>query len=118
VNGEGFEVHPDEIRAAGSAVGHFGGLMSAGGQKLEEGGQALLDHARGDNSGVGAIVAEIFGLGLKITGKVFEQGGRVATEAGQRLGQCADTYQEADQGSSDRFSAIVADLDPEYQQRA
>ena len=88
--------HPDHLRRSGGKLSDFGGQLAEGGQKLETTGQNLVSHASGDRSGIGAVVAKLFGKGVQITGKVFSEGGRVVEGAGNRLGTSADLYEEAD----------------------
>lgn len=89
-------VHPDHMRRSGGKLSEFGGKLAEGGQKLESAGQNLVSHASGDRSGIGAVVAKLFGRGVQITGKVFSEGGRVVEGAGKRLHTSADLYEEAD----------------------
>jgi hypothetical protein len=89
-------IHPHHLRKSGGKVKKFGGTVKETGQKLEQTGQNLVEHASGDRSGVGSVVAKFTGKATEIAGKVFSQGGRVAEEAGDRLGKTADLYEEAD----------------------
>ncbi|WP_052395679.1 TNT domain-containing protein [Kutzneria sp. 744] len=87
---------PGHLRKSGGKLSAFGGKLADGGQKLESTGQDLVSHASNDRSGIGAVVAKAMGKGVQVTGKVFNEGGRVAEGAGKRLGATADLYEEAD----------------------
>jgi RHS repeat-associated protein len=89
-------VHPEHMRRSGGKLSEFGGKLADGGQKLETAGQNLVEHASGDRSGIGAVVAKAMGRGIQVTGKVFSEGGRVVEGAGQRLHTTAGLYEEAD----------------------
>ena len=89
-------IHPQHLRKSGGKVKKFGGTVKQTGQKLEQTGQNLVEHAAGDRSGVGSVVAKFTGKATEIAGKVLNQSGRVAEEAGTRLGKTADLYEEAD----------------------
>ena len=90
------KIHPDHLRKSGGNLKKFGDTVQHAGQKLEQTGQDLVSHASGDRSGIGAVVAKATGRATEITGKVFDEGGRVADSAGDRLGKTADFYEEAD----------------------
>jgi hypothetical protein len=89
-------IHPQHLRKSGGKVKSFGGTVKQTGQKLEQTGQNLVSHASGDRSGVGSVIAKFTGKATEIAGKTFKEGGRVAEEAGTRLGKTADLYEEAD----------------------
>lgn len=91
-----FHVHPDHLKRSGGKLGGFGGKLADGGKKLDEAGQRLVSHAGGDRSGIGSVIAKVFGKGLGITGKVFGEGGRVAKGAGDRLHGAGRAYEELD----------------------
>jgi hypothetical protein len=91
-----FNVHPEHMRQSGSKLSDFGGKIAHSGQKMETAGQNLLAHASGDKSGFGSVISKAFGKGLQVTGKVFNEGGRVAEGAGQRLHASANLYEDAD----------------------
>ncbi|MFC0433846.1 RHS repeat-associated core domain-containing protein [Kutzneria buriramensis] len=90
------DTNPDHLRRSGGKLSEFGEKIAQGGQKLETAGQDLVQHASGDRSGVGAVVAKAMGRGVEITGKVFKEGGRVAGKAGENLGKTGDLHEEAD----------------------
>jgi RHS repeat-associated protein len=110
------DAHPDHLRRSGGKLAGFGGKLAEGGQKLETAGQNLVSHASGDRSGIGAVVAKLFGKGVQITGKVFSEGGRVVEGAGKRLGTTADLYEEADGKGAGLFKKLhpgtKGDIDP------
>jgi hypothetical protein len=89
-------IHPEHLRKSGGKVKKFGTTVKQAGQKLEETGQNLVEHAAGDRSGVGSVVAKFTGKATQLAGKVFDQGGRVAEEAGDRLGKTGDLFEDAD----------------------
>ncbi|HEY0501277.1 MAG TPA: hypothetical protein VGD48_36415, partial [Kutzneria sp.] len=59
--------NPDHLRRSGGKLSGFGGKLAEGGQKLETAGQNLVSHAGGDRSGIGSVVAKLFGRGVQIT---------------------------------------------------
>jgi Tuberculosis necrotizing toxin len=89
-------IHPEHLRKSGGKLKDFGSKIEQAGGKLEQAGQDLVSHASSDRSGVGSVVAKFTGKATEITGKVFKEGGRVASSAGGRLGNTADLYEEAD----------------------
>jgi hypothetical protein len=89
-------IHPEHLRKSGGKVKKFGSTVKQAGQKLEETGQNLVEHASGDRSGVGSVVAKFTGKATQLAGKVFDEGGRVVEESGTRLGKTADLYEDAD----------------------
>ncbi|GAA3436941.1 DUF6531 domain-containing protein [Kutzneria kofuensis] len=110
-------VHPDHLRSSGGTLSEFGGKLAEGGQKLETAGQSLVSHASGDRSGIGAVVAKLFGRGVQITGKVFSEGGRVVEGAGKRLHTTANLYEEADHNGAGLLKKLLhpgakGDIDP------
>lgn len=88
--------NPDHLRRSGGKLSQFGRTVAAAGEKLDDTGQNLVDHANGDRSGIGSVVAKAMGRGVEVTGKVFKEGGRVADRAGQNLGRTGDLHEEAD----------------------
>ena len=100
---------PGHLRNSSGKLNEFGGKLAEGGQKLEIAGQNLVSHAGNDKSGVGAVVAKAMGKGVEITGKVFNEGGRVAEGAGKRLGVTADLYEEADDKGAGLFKRLHPD---------
>jgi hypothetical protein len=97
----GFNTNPDHLRRSGSMLSKFGQTVAGAGDKLDEAGGNLVEHARSDRSGIGAVVARVFGRGVQITGKVFQEGGRVADKAGQNLGKTGDLHEGADRDAKD-----------------
>jgi len=93
--------NPDHLRRSGSNLSKFGQTVSAAGEKLDTAGQNLVEHAKGDRSGIGSVVANAMGRGVEITGKVFKEGGRVADRAGENLGKTGDLHEEADLAGRD-----------------
>jgi len=89
--------NPDHLRKSGNKLSDFGSKLASGGQKLESVGQNLVSHASGDKSGFGSVISKAMGKGVQITGKVFQEGGRVVEGAGNRLGKTADLHQGADE---------------------
>jgi hypothetical protein len=89
--------NPEHLRRSGTKLGGFGGKLADGGQRLESAGQRLVSHAGGDRSGIGSVISKAFGKGVQITGKVFQEGGRVVEGAGKRLHTTADLHEGADQ---------------------
>ena len=67
---------PDHLRRSGSNLSKFGQTVSTAGEKLDTTGQNLVQHASGDRSGVGSVVAKFSGRAMSILGKVFKEGGR------------------------------------------
>ncbi|HEY0499608.1 MAG TPA: YwqJ-related putative deaminase [Kutzneria sp.] len=92
----GFETDPDHLRRSGGMLSKFGQTVGKAGEKLEDTGQNLVEHAAGDRSGVGSVVAKFSGRAMSILGKVFQQGGRVADKAGQNLHKTGDLHEGAD----------------------
>jgi hypothetical protein len=111
------DIHPDHLRKTGGKVKNFGSTVKETGQKLEQTGQNLVEHASGDRSGIGAVVAKATGEATKVAGTVFSQGGRVAEEAGSRLGKTGDLFQEADesatQGLRKAHPGVKGKVDPQ-----
>ncbi|MFI9384967.1 TNT domain-containing protein [Kutzneria sp. NPDC052558] len=89
--------NPEHLRRSGAKLGTFGGKLADGGQKLESAGQRLVSHASGDRSGLGSVISKALGKGVQTTGKVFNEGGRVAEGAGKRLHTTADLHEQADE---------------------
>jgi hypothetical protein len=89
--------NPEHLRRSGTKLGNFGGKLADGGQKLESAGERLVSHASGDRSGLGSVISKALGKGVQITGKVFNEGGRVAEGAGKRLHTTADLHEQADE---------------------
>jgi hypothetical protein len=92
----GFNTNPDHLRRSGGMLSKFGQTVANAGDKLDTAGGNLVEHAKADRSGIGAVVARLLGRGVQITGKVFKEGGRVADKAGQNLGKTGDLHEEAD----------------------
>jgi hypothetical protein len=92
----GFETDPDHLRRSGGMLSKFGQTVGKAGEKLDDTGQHLVEHASGDRSGVGSVVAKFSGRAMSILGKVFQQGGRVADKAGQNLHKTGDLHEGAD----------------------
>jgi YwqJ-like deaminase len=88
--------NPDHLRRSGNKLTEFGDKISQGGQKMETAGQNLVSHASGDRSGFGAVISKAMGRGMRIGGKVFKEGGRVASKAGSHLGKTGDLHEGAD----------------------
>jgi hypothetical protein len=100
----GFETDPDHLRRSGGMLSKFGQTVGKAGEKLEGTGQHLVEHASGDRSGVGSVVAKFSGRAMSILGKVFQQGGRVADKAGQNLHKTGDLHEGADRDAKDLIS--------------
>jgi len=100
----GFETDPDHLRRSGGMLSRFGQTVGKAGEKLEGTGQHLVEHASGDRSGVGSVVAKFSGRAMSILGKVFQQGGRVADKAGQNLHKTGDLHEGADREAKDLIS--------------
>jgi len=101
--------NPDHLRRSGSNLSRFGQTVSAAGEQLDTAGQNLVEHAKGDRSGIGSVVANAMGRGVEITGKVFKEGGRVADKAGQNLGKTGDLHEEADIAGRDGLLKVHPD---------
>ncbi|HTI22593.1 MAG TPA: RHS repeat-associated core domain-containing protein [Kutzneria sp.] len=104
--------NPDHLRRSGGKLSGFGGKLAEGGQKLETAGQHLVSHASGDRSGIGSVVAKLFGRGVQTTGKVFNEGGRVAEGAGKRLHTTANLHEEADHNGANGFKRLHRGHEP------
>jgi YwqJ-like deaminase len=100
----GFETDPDHLRRSGGMLSRFGQTVGKAGERLEGTGQHLVEHASGDRSGVGSVVAKFSGRAMSILGKVFQQGGRVADKAGQNLHKTGDLHEGADREAKDLIS--------------
>ena len=105
----GFNTNPDHLRRSGSMLSRFGQTVANAGEKLDDTGQNLVEHANGDRSGIGAVVAKGMGRGVSVLGKVFKQGGRVADKAGQNLGKTGDLHEEADNHARDGLLKVHPD---------
>lgn len=95
--------NPDHLRRSGGNLSRFGQTVAAAGEKLDDTGQHLVEHAGNDRSGIGSVVAKAMGRGVEVTGKVFKEGGRVADRAGQNLGKTGDLHEEADHTARDNL---------------
>jgi hypothetical protein len=92
----GIHTNPEHLRRSGGMLSKFGQSVASAGEKLDGAGQQLVEHAQGDRSGVGGVVAKFSGRAMSVLGKVFKEGGRVADKAGQNLGKTGDLHEEAD----------------------
>lgn len=105
----GFNTNPEHLRRSGGMLSRFGQTVANAGEKLDDAGQNLVEHANGDRSGIGAVVAKGMGRGVSVLGKVFKQGGRVADKAGQNLGKTGDLHEEADNHARDGLLKVHPD---------
>ena len=105
----GIKADHESLRSGGGKLKGFGGKVQQAGETLETTGQNLVSHASNEQSGVGAVVAKAMGKGVEVTGTVFKEGGRVAGEAGGRLGTTADLYEDADTKGAGGLSKLHPD---------
>jgi len=100
------KIHPEHLRKSGGKVKKIGTAIKSTGQKLEETGQNLVEHASGDRSGIGSVVAKFTGKATGLAGKVFDQGGRVVEESGDRLGKTATLFEDADDAAAKGLNKV------------
>ncbi|HEX7657860.1 MAG TPA: YwqJ-related putative deaminase [Pseudonocardiaceae bacterium] len=102
----GFEIHPSHLHDSANTLENFAGDLGNGGQRLQQAGESLLHHVKGDTSGVGLALAKTFGRGLEVGGGVFEQVARLSHGSSQRLHTMGTAHEHAESSVEDGFKKI------------
>lgn len=103
---DGFSIQPSDLRSGGSTLDSLGSHLTSGGTKLADTGSKLASAAGRDNSGIGSAIAKAFGKGMEVTGKVFSEGGRVASASSKRLHANADSHQANESTQTSKFRGL------------
>ena len=103
---EGFSIRPDDLHGSADTLENLAGQIGAGGQKMKSAGESLVQHASGDKSGVGSVIAKAFGKALTTTGDVFSQAGRISKGSSDRLHANAHAHTHTENENENAFRGI------------
>jgi len=102
----GFTIRPADLHSSAGTLENLAGQIGASGQKMKTAGESLVQHANGDSSGVGRVIAKAFGKALTTTGDVFSQAGRISKGSSDRLHANANAHEHTENENANSFHDI------------
>ncbi len=109
---DGIDISPSHLSRSGGKLGDFGTKLADGGKKLESAGQNMVNSAKDDQSGFGAVLTKALGKGTEITGKVFTEGGGWAQRAGKNLHSNGENHRTNDEHHAGVFKGLSPKDEP------